>query len=178
MALGKTINRSEHILVKHMPAKMTTLKFREKEIMGLVGSIMDFNKSDQIIMLLGLHGVGKSSVARNTLHYIYERKYITGGILWVQLKGVRDVYSVSKHLQKYIYRSLNLTKSEINELTKETCTEEKLIEFIKEFFNNPHLPKYAAKFKKKFDTSGKKQRKFLICFDNAEELIAHKDADF
>ena len=53
-----------------MPAKMTTLKFREKEIMGLVGSIMDFNKSDQIIMLLGLHGVGKSSVARNTLHYI------------------------------------------------------------------------------------------------------------
>ena len=49
-------------------------------------------------MLLGLHGIGKSSVARNTLHYIYERKYVTGGILWIQLKGVRDVYSVAKHL--------------------------------------------------------------------------------
>lgn len=158
---------------------MTTLKFREKETMGLVDAIMDASGSrpDQIIMLLGLHGVGKSSVARNTLHYIYERKYITGGILWVQLKGVRDVYSVSKHLQKYIYRSLNLTKREINELTRETCTEEKLIEFIKEFFNNPHDPKYLMKFKKPPAARGGKKR-FLICFDNAEELITHKEGDF
>ena len=129
-------------------------------------------------MLHGVHGVGKSSVARNTLHFINERKYITGGIIWVQLKGVRDVYSVSKHLQKYIYRSLNLTKREINELTRETCSEEKLLEFIKEFFNNPHHPKYTQKLKKHLGPRGKQQKRFLICFDNAEEIITAKEYDF
>ena len=125
--------------------------------------------------MLGLHGIGKSSVARNTLHYIYERKYVTGGILWIQLKGVRDVYSVAKHLQNHIYMSLNLTETEINEITKQTCTEESLIQFIKEFFNNPSLPKHNRQEKKAFPN---KVQKFLICLDNVEDLIRHRETDF
>ena len=75
-----------------MPAKMKTMKFRDKEMMDLLDGILN----ERLVMLLGMHGVGKSSVARNTLHYIHERKYISGGIIWVQLKGVRDCYSVTK----------------------------------------------------------------------------------
>ena len=55
-------------------------------------------KSDQVFMLLGLQGIGKSSIARNAFNYINERKFIHGGILWIQLKGVRDVYTVTKLL--------------------------------------------------------------------------------
>ena len=45
--------------------------------------------------------------------------------------------------------SLNLTKEEINEITKSTCSEESLIQFIKEFFRNPSLPKYQGENLKK-----------------------------
>ena len=51
--------------------------------MDLVDSVTNKHIEEKIVMLLGLHGIGKSSVARNTLHYIYERKYVTGGILWI-----------------------------------------------------------------------------------------------
>ena len=143
------MNKSQQVLVKNLPSKLQTLKFRDREIMDLVDSVTNKHIEEKIVMLLGLHGIGKSSVARNTLHYIYERKYVTGGILWIQLKGVRDVYSVAKHLQNHIYRSLNLTKDEINEITKSTCSEESLIQFIKEFFRNPSLPKYQSADPKK-----------------------------
>ena len=47
-------------------------------------------------MLLGMHGIGKSSIARNALNYICERKFIHGGVMWIQLKGVRDIYTLTK----------------------------------------------------------------------------------
>ena len=52
----------------------------------------------RIVMVTGLHGIGKSGVANNVLHHIYARKEITGGVLWVQLKGTKDVYAVLKEL--------------------------------------------------------------------------------
>ena len=33
------IDKSQHILVKNMPSKLLTLKFRDKEIMDLVDSV-------------------------------------------------------------------------------------------------------------------------------------------
>ena len=132
---------------------------------------------ERLIMLLGLHGVGKSSVARNALHYIHERKYMSGGILWVQLKGSRDIYSVTKQIQSYIYRAINLTKDEIVELTRDTCTEEDLLVFIINFLNNPAL-KYKDKFRRKSILTKGANYDFLICFDNAEELIVHRQKAF
>ena len=99
---------------------MKTLKFRENEIMELIDDIM--YKAEQIFMLLGLQGIGKSSIARNALNYIHERKFIHGGILWIQLKGVRDVYTVTKLIQRHIYNSLNLTRSDIVDFTIKYCT--------------------------------------------------------
>ena len=86
---GNAVCKSEHVLVKQIPAKMPNLKFRDKEMMELIESIMG---GERLLMLLGLHGVGKSSVARNALHYMHERKYMSGGVIWVQLKGVKDIY--------------------------------------------------------------------------------------
>ena len=71
--------------------------------------------------------------------------------------------------------SLDLSKENINEITKQTCTEESLIQFIKEFFRNPSLPKFQKQVKK---SNLSKDQKFLICLDNVEDLITHKSADF
>ena len=39
--------------------------------------------NEKIIPLLGLHGIGKSALARNTLHYATDRKLFTGGIMFI-----------------------------------------------------------------------------------------------
>ena len=77
---------SDHIKIKYVPDKMHDLKGREKVMSKIVKSVM--NEESRIIMLLGLHGVGKSAAARNSVHYMLERKYFTGGVIFVNLKGI------------------------------------------------------------------------------------------
>ena len=68
------------MLIKQIPAKIPNLKFREKEMIELIRKIKG---RQRIVMVTGLHGIGKSGVANNVLHHIYARKEITGGVLWV-----------------------------------------------------------------------------------------------
>lgn len=82
-------------MFKELPTKLMNLKFREKEISELIESVMS---GERLVILLGLHGLGKSSIARNALHYMCERKFFTGGVLLVQLKNVRDVFSLMKQI--------------------------------------------------------------------------------
>ena len=57
-----------------------------------------------------------------------------GGILWIQLKGVFDVYSAVKLIQSHIYDSLNLAGKDKLEQIKLTCTYSELVDFIAKFF--------------------------------------------
>ena len=86
---------SDHIQFKEIPTKLINIKFREKEISELIENVMG---GERLVILLGLHGFGKSSVARNALHYMSERKFFTGGMLLIQLKNVRDVFSLMKQI--------------------------------------------------------------------------------
>ena len=73
--------------IKNVPSKIENLIGREKHLNKIVKSVM----SDQrLVMILGLHGVGKSAVAKNAVHYMLERKYFTGGVIFVDLKGIRS----------------------------------------------------------------------------------------
>ena len=38
---------------------------------------------NKIIPILGLYGIGKSALARSTLQYVADRKYFTGGLIYV-----------------------------------------------------------------------------------------------
>ena len=61
---------------------------------------------------------------------------MTGGVLWVQLKGVKDEYAIIKQIQSFIYKALNLTKDEIQELIRNACNEKDLLDFITNFLNS------------------------------------------
>ena len=77
---------SDHILIKQIPQKVPNLEHREKPIAKLVQNVMD---GERLVILLGLHGMHKSAVARNAIHFMLERKYFTGGAIFVSLKDVK-----------------------------------------------------------------------------------------
>ena len=121
--------------MKQLPAKCITLRFRELEVIELIDDLLE--TPEQIFMLLGMHGIGKSSIAKNALNYIAERKFMMGGVLWIQLKGVRDIYTLTKLIQRNIYDSLNLTRLEISKYARASCTYHEVIDFIVGYFSNP-----------------------------------------
>ena len=41
----------------------------------------------RLIALLGLAGIGKSTVAKEAVHYMSDRKYFTGGVLFFNMKN-------------------------------------------------------------------------------------------
>ena len=133
MSAGEFKCISDHVQFKFIPSKLQNIKFRDKEMWNLISDIMNGHR---LVILLGLHGVGKSCLARNALHYMSERKFFTGGVVLVQLSNLKEVQSCLKRIQAFLFRALDLTKDQINELTKETCSLETLILFITNFFNN------------------------------------------
>ena len=72
---------SDHNSIKSIPAKLDKFKFREKDMSKILQNMLQDN--EKIIPLLGLHGIGKSALARNTLHYATDRKLFTGGIMFI-----------------------------------------------------------------------------------------------
>ena len=84
---------SDHSAFKEIPTKLSNILFRDKEISELIENVMN---GERLVILLGLHGFGKSSIARNALHYMSERKFFTGGIILVQMKNVEKVFTLLK----------------------------------------------------------------------------------
>ena len=60
--------------------------------------------------LLGLRGVGKSYLARNTLHYAAERKMFKGGFMLIQMKNIRSIFSGLKQIKRAVMRFLDIDK--------------------------------------------------------------------
>ena len=46
----------------------------------------DKNRLTQVV---GFAGIGKSSLVRNAIHYVNDRRYFVGGIIFLQTKSVR-----------------------------------------------------------------------------------------
>ena len=74
---------SDHNEVKCIPPKVQKFKFREKDMSKLLHQILWQNDGYTIVPVLGLAGIGKSSLIKNTLHFVSDRKYFTGGILYI-----------------------------------------------------------------------------------------------
>ena len=64
---------------------------------------------ERIVPLLGLNGVGKSALARNTMHYAAERKIFSGGVLFIQLKYLRSNFAVIKYIMNIAMKLVDLS---------------------------------------------------------------------
>ena len=105
---GKFQCVSSHIQVQQIPVKEKGIEFREKQISKLVEAVMD-ETMPRLIALLGKRGIGKSAIAKNALHFMRERRFITGGVILIDLKKVKSYKAFETKLKKTIIKSLNLT---------------------------------------------------------------------
>ena len=156
---------SEHNLVKILPNKLENFKYRERDMSELLKMLI--TDKERIVILLGLHGIGKSALARNTCWYVAERKLFTGGIIFLQLKGMSSHFAMLKYIMRNIMNQLDLTVEKKRELENETFSQDAMIEFFIQFFNH----KTNKKFKKQKHNSKLRTNLFLLCLDNAGGII-------
>ena len=102
--------KSDHIAIKNIPTKRLDLQYREMQIAKLVENVMRNNKKERITLLLGLPGMGKTSITINALHYMIERKFFTRGVVLVNLLNIRDLNNMMKQMQNFMLKSLELTR--------------------------------------------------------------------
>ena len=65
-------------------------------------------ENEKILPLIGLGGIGKSTLAKNTLHYAADRKFFSGGTMLIQLKEYRTNFSMLKYIMRKITGFLDL----------------------------------------------------------------------
>jgi sigma54-dependent transcription regulator len=48
-------------------------------------------EGQRLVFVFGLLGIGKSVIARNVLHFMKERKYFCGGLIFISLSGTKSM---------------------------------------------------------------------------------------
>ena len=159
---GQLICNSEHIKVKSgVPAQVKcTQNTRERAISKLVKSIMN---GKRLVTLLGLYGIGKSTVVTNAVHYMVQRKYFSGGIIYINMKQVRSMRIFMQYLKSILLLKMDLSVENMDKKLANTQQEEFLDLFI-DIVNG----RSGSWKKEKTKHSSKLNNSFLICLDNAE----------
>ena len=124
---------SDHNSIKYIKAKLENFQFREKDISKLMKSMLIDN--EKIVPLLGLKGIGKSSLARQALHYAADRKFFTGGVMFISLNDIRTNFSMLKNIMEKVIRHLDLDEKQRQDLHDKTFSHEGMIEYLINFFN-------------------------------------------
>lgn len=121
-------------------------------------------ENTRVLNILGLRGIGKSSVLINTLNYMAKRKVYTGGMISLNVKGMKRIFHLIKTIIRSILNFLDYGKMELNDVYEESNS--RGMQYIIDFFNNP-----VRNLKKPKRISQTHKLKFLLALDNSEDLI-------
>lgn len=66
-----------------VPSKVEGFVGRQREVYEVVSSIL----TNRLVTIIGLPGIGKTSLSKNAVHYMATRKMFKAGIVFMPLKG-------------------------------------------------------------------------------------------
>ena len=87
--------------------------------------------------LEGIRGIGKSSLARSTLHYAAERRMFRRGCLFIKCDELQNTYALYRQIDAAIQQKISLTDKQ-NEARKKVACEEELKNYLVGFFKHSH----------------------------------------
>ena len=100
----------------------------------MVETLLDENKP-RLVALLGDIGLGKSAVARSACHFLIERRYFLGGVILVDLNGVKSFKILENKMKKIIIKNLAKDKESSIHQKIRKARDENFTELLCEFFD-------------------------------------------
>lgn len=79
---------------KEYPAKVDNLIGRQKEMFEVIHTIYH----NRLVTIIGLPGIGKTALAKNSVDYMACRQMFSAGIIFMQLKGYMNCEIFMKNL--------------------------------------------------------------------------------
>ena len=141
---GKLECTSSHVQLKQVPAKLKDIEHRDNQISKLVSAVME--QETRLICLVGLPGIGKSSIAKCALHFLLERRYFTGGVILINLKNVRLCQVFTNKIKKVIIKALKLPHGSDLQQEIEKAKDEPWHDILEKFFKQKN-PDYLLQRK-------------------------------
>ena len=83
------IDRPFEVQLKNLAPKVPSLRGRQKDMFKIIQKVLN-SKGSRLFTLMGLPGIGKSSLIANTLDYISERSLLKGGSIFINARGITD----------------------------------------------------------------------------------------
>jgi len=119
-------------------------------------------KSSRLLTLLGLPGIGKSSLARKTIQHINERFLLPGGYIMLNVRGIKDCEVFLRSFNKQVVTKENQMSAEIFVGQEQGVANQDSFSITTII-----LEKFASI-----------QKKILLVIDNAEDLITNDKHNF
>ena len=93
------IEQPFEVQLKNTAPRVPRLKGRQKDMFKLIQKVLN-PTSSRLYTLMGLPGVGKSSLISDTLGYISERSLLKGGSIFVNARGISDCENLTRMINQ------------------------------------------------------------------------------
>ena len=122
---GKLVNLTEKLCVNEIPAAVSDLKGRRKDMFELIQNICS---GQRLVQLLGVPGIGKSSLIRSVLQCLLERRVFLGGMVFIQGTGIKTKQRLLKQIVLKVFIRADKAKiDKINLTSLDAITDEIII---------------------------------------------------
>ncbi|CDW71451.1 UNKNOWN [Stylonychia lemnae] len=139
---------------KDYPAKVDNFIGRQKEMYEIIHNIYNH----RLVTMIGLPGIGKTSISKNAVHYIIERKIFKQGVIFMQLKGYLSFELFMKKLVvNFVLQNFELDSDQAKEIQNSNI--EQLLQISLHFLKE-------------------QEENLLLVFDNVEDLLTHDKQAF
>ena len=123
---------SDHVMIKNLPPyDSQEAKYRPRERQEVVKALC---RNDRLIVLQGLYGDGKETIAKSCLRFVADRKIFSGGVIHLNLQRVRANQAFLEKMRLHLVNKLRWKKERLESIP-DASQEDHFANFLINLFN-------------------------------------------